>query len=212
MKLKFFTYKDGGWAANCHLVIDEDSKTAAVFDASASPEKIKSKLDTEGVVLKYIILTHGHFDHMLQLEEMRDMFPDAELCIHKGDEECLFDSEKNYFLHFTGLDRTFKKADRLLDDGDVLNLGEAELKFMHTPGHTKGSVCCVIGNSIVTGDTLFDGDIGRCDLLGGDLSQLRTSLKKLAKLGETGEDYKLYTGHGSTGRLIKEIQTNPYMK
>jgi len=213
--MKNFTYKNGGWAANCHLTVDEKSGEAAIFDCSVSAEKIQSKLAGfgDGFRLKYIVLTHGHFDHMLNLDETRRVFADALLCIHEADAECLADSDKNYFLHFTGEDRTFGEADILLKDGDTLNLGDERMEILHTPGHTKGSICTVIGKNIITGDTLFDGGIGRCDLYGGDMRELCVSLNKIVSYAASkiGDDCKLYPGHGGTGRLYKEIETNPYI-
>ena len=212
----YFTYKEGGWAANCHLVIDEASGEAAIFDCSVSAEKIKSKLGGFGdhLRLKYMVLTHGHFDHMLKLDELRNTFPEAVLCIHADDAECLSDSDKSYFRHFAGEDRTFKSADMLLSDGDTLNLGDEKMTILHTPGHTRGSVCIMVESNIITGDTLFDGGIGRCDLYGGDMDELRRSLNKIVSFAaaEIGGECKLYPGHGGTGRLYKEIETNPFIK
>ena len=114
------------------------------------------------------------------------------------DAELLPDGEKNAFSLFFGQDRAWRPADHLLCDGEVIALGDAQIKVVHTPGHTRGSVCYLCGDDLITGDTLFADGYGRCDLYGGDWGALCTSLRKLTELSPT---LRIYPGHGQGSTL-----------
>ena len=185
------------FASNCYLIAEEAH--ALVVDPAVSLSAILSALGEMSAVCKGIILTHGHFDHMLSLDELRRAFPDAPVYIHRDDASYLGDSQKNAFALFFRQERVWQSADRLLVDGDSLPLGGQMIRVIHTPGHTPGSVCLACGeNDLITGDTLFDGGYGRCDLIGGSFTSLVESLKKLASLPE---QLTIHPGHGSTARL-----------
>ncbi len=200
----------GKMSVNCLIIYDENTLTGAVVDPGGEDctEKILSKLEMSGITLKYILLTHAHFDHMLSLEELRRV-TGAPLALHAHDADSLTDPSLTYMEQFAGITESCKPAEITLWDGDTIELGETTLTVIHTPGHTMGSVCYMADGIILTGDTLFCGGIGRSDLYGGDEMALRDSLKKLVRLEG---DYKLYPGHGSTTTLSKERAGNFYIR
>ncbi len=202
--MKISTFILGSMQTNCYFLTDEETGITAIADPADSAEKILVKINERGLKVKYILLTHAHFDHMMALEEIRAE-THAPLYIHRLDAPALLDPELSYMGRYGGRDAPCRPADFLLNEGDVLALGKSRLKILHTPGHTMGSVCILAEDSIITGDTLFKGDIGRYDLYGGNYSQLLQSLHRLSALEG---DYKIYPGHGSSTRLSTERKTN----
>ncbi len=200
----------GRMSTNCLIVYDEATHIGAVVDPGGedSSERIVNRCLADGIEIKYILLTHAHFDHMLSLEALREM-TGAPLALHCHDAESLTDPNLTYMAQFAGISTGCNPAEILLSDGDVIELGETKLTVMHTPGHTMGSVCYMTDGIILTGDTLFSGSIGRCDLYGGDDMTMEDSLKRLVRLPG---DYKLYPGHGSTTTLSRERANNVYLK
>ncbi len=205
--LKILNYWGGGWASNCYLVIDGTGNHAVLIDPSSSPEKISERLADGGITLDAILLTHGHFDHMLTLDEVRAK-TGAPVMLGRRDGDCLTDASRSMFLRFNGTDTVFAPADRLLDDGDEIPFGDCVIRVLATPGHSGGSVCYVVGEAIFSGDTLFEGDIGRYDFPDSSYAELRASLARLSALDG---DYRIYPGHGNATRLSTEKQENIYM-
>ena len=195
-----------GFASNCYIV--HNGKDAFVVDPSISEKKILKALDERDLNLKGILLTHGHFDHIFHAEELRAE-SGAPLYVHELDDEMLTDSNKNAYRTFTGNDFTVKKADVLLKDGDILPLGDEKITVLHTPGHTRGSVCYDTGDSLLSGDTIFAEGFGRCDLYGGDMSALKVSIIGLSDLAKA-ENRWLYSGHGKCSTLRKAIENLKY--
>lgn len=190
----------GSFASNCYVLISGDNnrpRAAAVIDPSADARDIVSFLSEKGVELQYIILTHGHFDHIIALDDLRDL-TGVPAYIHKNDAEMLTDGEKNAYKLFFGSDKRYRPAERLLEHGDIIRLGNESLKVISTPGHSKGSVCLLGEGFVMTGDTLFADNIGRCDLYGGNMMEMYSSLGKLA---EFDKNLTIYPGHGDTNTL-----------
>ena len=205
---KILTYVGGGYASNSHLYIDTDKKEAALFDASVKADKLKERLASDSVELKYIILTHGHYDHIMTLPELCAAFPTAELLIGRGDGEYINDPVLCCSGLFDVPEVHNKTPDRLLSEGDEIEVGEQTFRVLSTPGHTPGS-CCFLGSDfMMTGDTLFAGNVGRYDLPGGDRRTLIASLERLKKLPFDG---KIYSGHGNSSTLETERKYNPYL-
>ncbi len=184
------------FASNCYLVIE--GERALIVDPSVSVDAVQSALVSEGARCVGILLTHGHFDHLLSLDELRDAYPDAPVYLHAADAELLSDGDKNAFALFFGQDRVWRPADHLLTDGEIILLGDARLRVLHTPGHTRGSVCYLCGDDLITGDTIFAGGYGRYDLYGGDYGALCRSLRSLTELSPT---LHIHPGHGPSARL-----------
>ncbi len=196
------------FGSNCWLVFDEKSGEGVIIDPSPEIDKIREALASREIRLKYVFLTHGHFDHMTSVDTVRDL-TGAPLCIHIDDAECLVNSNLNAYRKFMAGDLIFRPADILLKEGDKISFGDLEVTLMHTPGHSEGSVCYFIGDAMFSGDTLFDGGIGRSDLVGSDTLKLINSLKRIAAIEC---DYTLYTGHGSVTTLSKQKKFNVYLK
>jgi len=198
----------GEFGSNCWLVIDEESGDAVIIDPSPAIDIIKEAIEHRGVRVKYVLLTHGHFDHMTSCDDLRDL-TGAPLAVHRDDADCLVNSRLNCSRVFMDRDIVYRPAEILLDEGEELTFGSLTVTLMHTPGHTKGSACFFIGDSMFSGDTLFDGSIGRSDLPGSSTLELLASLRRIAAIEK---DYKLYTGHGSVSTLEKQKLYNPYLK
>jgi glyoxylase-like metal-dependent hydrolase (beta-lactamase superfamily II) len=195
-----------GFSSNCYIV--HNGTQAFVVDPSISEKKILSKLKEKDLSLKGILLTHGHFDHIWRAQELRDETR-APLYVHELDNEMLTDARKNAYRTFTGMNFVINEADILLKDGDTLSLGDEQIKVLHTPGHTKGSVCYDTGDSLLSGDTIFAEGFGRCDLYGGDMNALKNSIQMLSKMAES-ENRWLYSGHGESSTLRKATENLKY--
>lgn len=195
--MEIITLSPTGFASNCFIL--HSAGEAFVIDPAISEKRIIARLADEGLTLKGILLTHGHFDHIWRAQELRNA-TGAPLYVHESDAEMLTDSKKNAYATFKGGSFTIREADSLLREGDVLTLGGEKITVLHTPGHTKGSVCYDTGEILITGDTLFAQGFGRYDLYGGDLKALKGSLQRLLELAST-ENRWIYCGHGENSTL-----------
>ena len=201
MKVK--TLSVGELGTNCYIVTENG--TAVVIDPADECERIVSAL--EGDELSGILLTHGHFDHTGAVNELKKRYG-CEIIISAEDEEMLSDNKKNAAF-LIGAFPSPITADKLVKDGDIIEIGSLSFEVISTPGHTKGSVTYKIDDSLFTGDTLFKGTVGRCDLYGGNSARLIESLEKLATLDDS---FKVYPGHDQKTTIGYEKQTNYYMR
>lgn len=204
--MDIFTLYPRSFGSNCYVLISEGDcgKSAAVIDPSVDCNSIMSLLSSKNARLERIILTHGHFDHILSLDTLRAL-TGATVYIHENDAEMLSDSEKNAYAFFFSENKVWAAADRLLKDGDIICIGNEKIKVISTPGHSKGSICLLCDEFMLTGDTLFADNIGRCDLYGGNMMQMYASLSRLA---EFDPKLTIYPGHGDTntlGQALSEI-------
>lgn len=198
----------GALQTNCYFLASE-AKNAAVFDPGDDFEEIVSALEDLELTPVMIILTHGHFDHVGAVNRLRAEY-DIPVYAHKEEVELLTDLKLNRAIyHKLEGDNYLVQPDHLLEEGDTISLDELTMKVLHTPGHTKGGMCVICGNLLFTGDTLFKGECGRCDLAGGDYPTMLASLKKLAALEG---DYNVLPGHGPNSTLQWERENNQYMK
>lgn len=196
----------GSFGSNCYLLISGNQ--AAVVDPSAYADVILQKIAEKDATLQYILLTHGHFDHICSLDALREK-TGVPAYIHKGDADMPSDSLKNAFSIFFGQSRSYRAPEKILADGDVLTLGGEDIRVLHTPGHTEGSVCYLCGDKLLlTGDTLFDRGFGRYDLYGGDPFKIRRSLERLALLDRS---LTIYAGHGSPTDLGDAVDNCPLL-
>ena len=193
------------FASNCYLMISEGH--AFAVDPSISSDAIQNALLRENAMLDGILLTHGHFDHMLSLDLLRQ-HTGAQAYIHEDDAYRLTDGRANAFYTFFGKERVWAPAEHTLSHNQCLRLGKEEIRVLHTPGHTEGCCCFLCDGKLITGDTVFAESYGRCDLPGGSLAQLRESFSYLRTLPR---DLVIYPGHGSTSRLGDALDMCAYL-
>lgn len=191
----FKALRKGMASSNTYIIGDKDE--AAVIDVGNRADEIfEEAVSHGGMRIKYIILTHGHFDHMMYLDELQRK-TNAKVVVHEADADAFQSASRNVSDLF-GMPRTFPQPDLLVREGDVLQVGDLQLKVLHTPGHTPGGICLLCENLLFTGDTLFDGDFGRTDLPFGNSKGLRNSIERLFQLPG---DFMVYPGHDSSNRL-----------
>ena len=206
---KHLSIMKDGFTTNTYIVTDVESGETAVVDPSLPEESLMEKLNGKNV--KYVLLTHGHFDHTCGAKMIKEN-TGAKVVIHKEDDEMLHDISKNEFEeNCIGSKFPEVDADINSEDGTELMLGNTKITVMHTPGHTKGGVCYLFNEDRVmfSGDTLFRLTAGRTDLYGGNG---RDELRSLAKIGELEGDYKVYPGHDDDTTLDFERANNRYMR
>ena len=196
--MKMITLPLGALETNCYVVYDEASKACALVDPGAMPQVILDTLTKNDLTLQKILLTHAHFDHTGALRALHEKFPDVHIYVNAQDtDETLNMSHWNLVYTDTFL------------DGDEISMPPLTFRVLATPGHTRGSSCLICGDTIFSGDTLFEGCCGRTDLPGGDGAQMLASLKRLADLPG---DYHVLPGHGGDTTLERERRTNYYMR
>ncbi len=187
---------------NIYFVADEATKKAVLIDASSNiPELIEFAKEYD---VEYILLTHGHFDHIMGLTSLKQAL-NAQAVINKDD--LVISDNINEFTRLFGLpDNIPPTYEKYVKDDDVLKVGNLEIKVIATPGHTEGGVCYLIGNKLFSGDTLFKGSVGRTDLFGGNFKKLSDSIKnKLFKLDDNTE---VFPGHGDMTTIGFEKKYN----
>jgi glyoxylase-like metal-dependent hydrolase (beta-lactamase superfamily II) len=193
---------------NCYIIAEGED--CAVVDPGDMPDEIADVIDSKGLAPRYILLTHGHLDHMGAVKRLLRRYPGAQLCIGEGDLEMLTDTVKSYAItHSTNPEEYVNEGGVGLADGQELPLGGLTIRVMHTPGHTKGGVVYLVNDAIFAGDTLFRLNAGRTDLYGGDYNVLLSSLKKLADLPG---DYAVYPGHREPTTLEFERRNNDHVR
>ncbi|MCB9494928.1 MAG: MBL fold metallo-hydrolase [Desulfobacteraceae bacterium] len=196
--------------ANCFVLGCEKTREAAVIDPGDEDERILMALADEKLTLKYIINTHGHFDHVAANKAMKDA-TGAKILIHEEDAPML--SHLSSMAVSFGLSAENSPApDQFIKDGDNIKFGEISLKVIHTPGHSRGGVSlfCEDEKLLFPGDTLFAGSIGRTDLPGGDYSTLIKNVR--GKLFPLGDDVRVFPGHGPETTIGTEKKFNPFFQ
>jgi len=199
MKVKVL--RVGPLATNCYILEEEAHNLAAVVDPGGNVERIQAALEETGAQVKYILLTHGHYDHTTGVPQLHELYPDAQIYIHQADAN---GAGSTLFPLASQVDDLL-----LYDEGDTLQLGDLTIEVMHTPGHSLGCVVLKVEDVLFCGDTLFCGSMGRTDLPGGSYEQIMVSLKRL---GELEGDYHVCPGHDRTSTLEQERQYNPFLK
>ena len=195
--LKVHAMALGAYQTNCYIIHDDASKRCCVIDPGYEADTILDKLDALDLTVEAILLTHGHFDHVGAVKELAAE-AQCEVYIHP-DELSMPPMLTAGKLHYT---KTYAEGTRL-------KLAGLDITVLHTPGHTPGSVCLLIGDTLFSGDTLFAGSCGRTDLPGGNWNTIRTSLRRLSDIEA---NLWVLPGHGPTSQLRDEKKYNPYLR
>ncbi|MBR3935777.1 MAG: MBL fold metallo-hydrolase [Oscillospiraceae bacterium] len=193
----------GPLKTNCYIVTS-DMNHAVIIDPGFDAEKIAAKVRELGAKPKFILLTHGHFDHIGAVNGLKKIFPEMKSVILAEDEDICLDP--SLISKEIGVKTV---PDMLFADGDIVKLDDLTFKYMATPGHTKGCACIIVEDKIFSGDTLFSRGYGRTDLYGGSTRDMKNSLKKI---GAIEGDYEIYPAHGPHTTLKTEKYANPYLR
>lgn len=200
----------GSMGVCCYIVSCPQTKKAAVIDPGGDVPRIVAALAKNGLTAVAIIATHGHPDHVCGIRQLREA-TGAEIIIHDIEAEFFGRPDISSYFAMLGLEAA-PPADRRVVDGDIITIGEEQLKVLHTPGHTPGGICLLNGRDVITGDTLFVGGLGRTDFPGGSQRELIDSITN--KLLVLPDDTRVWPGHGYGGdqsTIGEEKRTNPFL-
>ena len=205
----FETIVVGPLGVNCFILGDKQSKEGVVVDPGADCEMILESVARFGIKVKYVINTHGHFDHVGCNRQLKEQ-TGAELLIHQGDQALLSMASRSAQKYGLTVEDS-PVPSRHLTDGMKLEFGRRCIEVLHTPGHTQGGCCLYLANEklLITGDTLFAESVGRTDLPGGDHQQLIASIK--SKLMPLPDETIVWPGHGPSSTIGTERRRNPYI-
>jgi hydroxyacylglutathione hydrolase len=205
---------------NTRVVACEKTGKAICIDPGEAPAEIVKFLRENEFELQAITLTHAHFDHIGGVSALRESFPDAEILLHKDDEDLYYGLPEQplmmgipkFQLKILGFEYEIPpKITRNWQDGEIYQVGELNFKVLHCPGHTRGHIVLAeeAERKVFVGDCLFEGSIGRTDLPGGDFEQLMNSIN--GKILTLGDDFTVYSGHGSETTIGREKTSNPFL-
>ena len=187
----------GVYQVNCYIIHEENASSCCVLDPGGEAKKVLEFMSNRNLTLDAILLTHGHFDHVGAVQELHEA---------TGCKVYLCPEDLTMPAKWTGGELCYTDT---YGEGDELDFAGLHIRVLHTPGHTPGSVCLLIDDTLFSGDTLFAGSCGRTDLPGGNWATIR---KSLARLASFESNYWVRPGHGESTTLAEEKRYNPYMK
>lgn len=193
-------YEAGIYYANCYLIMDEESKEIAIIDPGGDGPMLSSRIDELKGAPKFILLTHGHVDHVGAVEYLSEKYK-IPFYISKKD--------NGYIKKGDTIFGNLREPDGYISEGETFSIGSDKIEVLETPGHTEGGVSFVLNDMVFTGDTLFRGSIGRTDFPGGSLQEIIKSIK--SKLMPLDGNMIVYPGHGPASTIIFEKNNNPYL-
>jgi len=200
-------YITGVYDVNTYLLYDEETKEAVVIDYGGEFDELTDFIDSNNLKLKYILNTHGHFDHISGENTLQQEYG-APVYIHKKDEMTM----NSLPIVLAGFGFPPKKPPKIncyVNEDLDLALGNEKIKVIETPGHTKGCVCYLVGDNLFSGDTLFYENVGRTDLPGGSFEELKSSIKN--KLYTLPDNTKVFPGHGNFTSIGHEKLHNEFV-
>ena len=212
MLIKTFTFNPVG--ENTYLIWDEETRETAIIDAGMSNNRenaaVSDLINKENLILKYALQTHMHFDHVWGLSYIKETYNLKPIC-HAADEIIYSQAPEMTGMFRLSMNWNLPAIERYIDEGETFQLGNTVIKVLHTPGHTPGGLSFYIesAHTIFTGDTLFQGSIGRTDLPGGDMKKEIDSIKN--KIMTLPPDTIIYSGHGPESSVGWEIKYNPFL-
>lgn len=195
-------YSVGMMENNVYLLWDDESKSACLIDASGKEDRVGEDVSKLGLNVQYIILTHGHFDHTDGLDFYKTVFPEAKVIASKKEAKMLYDRKLSK-------GKGGIVADIQITDGESIKLGNSEVKFIETPGHSSGSMCILAGKNLFSGDTLFQASVGRTDFPTGSWDELEASIHN--KLFILPDDTRVLPGHMDETTIGFEKRYNPFV-
>ncbi len=207
MNRNFIIIPVGDLEVNCVIYRCPETGCAVIFDPGDEAEKIVAAVENFGAVPKLILNTHCHYDHIGAVEKLKKKYY-IPFMVHKDEKEYAVDPEKNFSVYSTG--RISIEPDGYFSNGEKIPAGKSEILVIHTPGHTLGSCCFFIDGTILSGDTLFAGSVGRTDLYGGNEMQIIRSIKE--KLLNFDDNTTIIPGHGRITSLKEEKRFNPFLQ
>ena len=208
--MEIIVVESGLIETNGYLIFDDNTKEAALIDAPQdSSELFLSHIQSNNLKLQYIFLTHTHWDHSTDANRLKNE-TGAKLCVHINDEYRLLNPNLYSILPLPFVLEE-SKPDKFLKHDELINVGSIRLQVKHTPGHTEGSLCYIDYEDkiVFSGDTLFNGSVGRVDLPGGSLELLMHSINTI--LMSLPDDFKVYCGHGISTTIGSERRQNPFL-
>jgi hydroxyacylglutathione hydrolase len=188
---------------NCYIIADENTKEGLVVDPGDEPDRILDLIHENNFQLKYIVCTHAHFDHVAAVPEIKEETK-AKIVLHI-DDLAIYRSTKDQAAAWGYEVDPLPEPEMFVSEGDVLEAGDLRFEILHTPGHSPGGICLYGEGILITGDTLFAGSVGRTDLYGGDIKELKISFKRLMSFSD---DVKVFPGHGPESTIGKERSDN----
>lgn len=197
----------GVYAVNCYIVYNDDKK-GFIIDPGGDSDDIFKFVDEEKIDLEFILLTHGHGDHIGAVKLVKEKY-DLPIYACIKEKDLLKDPIVNLSKSIPPFKQIELIADKWLSDGEIIDFYGESLEIVETPGHTVGSICILMGDVMFSGDTLFRMSIGRSDLATGSFEEIHNSMKKLYSLKK---DYRVLPGHGAESNLDFEKENNPFMK
>ncbi|HWQ79697.1 MAG TPA: MBL fold metallo-hydrolase [Anaerovoracaceae bacterium] len=202
------SFHTGPLAVNCYVVTDDATKKTFIVDPGGYNTVMVNYIKDNNLLVEHIILTHGHGDHIGGVPDLTKEFPDADIVVGIHERQMIENANINASTMIFGYPVSFS-ADRYMTDGETLKVGNLELTFLHTPGHTKGGICILAENVVFSGDTLFQQSIGRTDFPGSSYPEIKRSIHE--KLFTLPDDTQVLPGHMGPTTIGFEKENNPFV-